>query len=360
MQVTLAKHKKHEFKLNLPFKTDKEMSEARKAYKLKHFPDRNPRTACYEFYLEYCSDDIKLMGVDYIKPNKALTEEMFIRLYGKEEGMLKWKEKREKDSIKGTKEYYISKYGEEEGIKRWLDKNSKLSVGIDALTRNGKSSDEIKEIKQKHRMRSASISLNACVKRYGSELGHIKYNEYKNTHRSHWRLQYWTDRGHDIAAAKEIISNLQKRDLKYFINKYGEDVGLEKYTEFSKKRLKGLKTACCGISSYENDILSHTSELSPISQYVAVIDKKAIQVDIFYPSLNLIVEVFGDYWHCNPSEFLPEDIHPTYKTPVKMKWDSDKKRINMLKKNHNVMIIWESEFKRNKESIYENIKNYKA
>ena len=28
--------------------------------------------------------------------------------------------------------------------------------------------------------------------------------------------------------------------------------------------------------------------------------------DVYIPKLNLIIEYFGDYWHCNPNKYIPE------------------------------------------------------
>lgn len=63
-----------------------------------------------------------------------------------------------------------------------------------------------------------------------------------------------------------------------------------------------------------------------------------------------IIEIYGDYWHCNPKMFDPNFYHSQLKMTAKEKWKKDNERISELEKlGYTVTIIWESEIKRNND-----------
>lgn len=72
--------------------------------------------------------------------------------------------------------------------------------------------------------------------------------------------------------------------------------------------------------------------------------------DIFVPDLNLIIEYYGDYWHANPKYYESTDIVHHSITAQKI-WDKDQERIRRLQTLYTVNIIWEDDFKTNKEKI---------
>ena len=61
---------------------------------------------------------------------------------------------------------------------------------------------------------------------------------------------------------------------------------------------------------------------------------------------NTIIEVNGDYWHCNPIKYKYNDIvnFPLSPKLVQDVWDKDKrKRDAAIKRNFSFETIWESE-----------------
>jgi G:T-mismatch repair DNA endonuclease (very short patch repair protein) len=81
--------------------------------------------------------------------------------------------------------------------------------------------------------------------------------------------------------------------------------------------------------------------------------------DIYIPSLNLIIEYFGDYWHCNPSKY-----EPTYFNKKKGKfawelWEYDNNKLEFIKNNgYNLEVIWEKDLKNNNKLIETIISKY--
>lgn len=77
---------------------------------------------------------------------------------------------------------------------------------------------------------------------------------------------------------------------------------------------------------------------------------KGYSVD-FLINNNLIIEYFGDYWHCNPDKYNSEYFVPQMKKKASEIWKKDQTRLNELKKDHDVVIVWENDFKHSKLKV---------
>ena len=68
-----------------------------------------------------------------------------------------------------------------------------------------------------------------------------------------------------------------------------------------------------------------------------------------------IIELYGDYWHANPSKYVSTDIihHGISASRI---WESDRSRELLLKEyGFRVSIVWESDFRRSKEKSLSHI-----
>jgi len=76
-------------------------------------------------------------------------------------------------------------------------------------------------------------------------------------------------------------------------------------------------------------------------------------VDFYFPSINLGVEIYGDYWHANPDKYKSTDIlkYPYGKKLAKDIWEKDKKRESLIKKEINLIKIWETDMLNNSFKI---------
>lgn len=82
------------------------------------------------------------------------------------------------------------------------------------------------------------------------------------------------------------------------------------------------------------------------------INKKLFYIDIFLPEFNIGIEYNGDYWHCNPTFYQKDFLHPKKKITACAIWQNDENRKNCFStKNIKTIVIWESNFKRNKEVV---------
>ena len=71
-----------------------------------------------------------------------------------------------------------------------------------------------------------------------------------------------------------------------------------------------------------------------------------VSVDIYIPSEKRIIEIYGDYWHCNPKIFTENIYHKQLHMTAKEKWEFDSNRIRKIEAaGYNVTIVWESDIK---------------
>lgn len=71
----------------------------------------------------------------------------------------------------------------------------------------------------------------------------------------------------------------------------------------------------------------------------------------------LAIECNGDYFHCNPKMFDATYYNASTQKFAQQIWDKDQKRLAFIKQmGFNIFIIWESEWKQNKNLIISKIK----
>jgi very-short-patch-repair endonuclease len=77
--------------------------------------------------------------------------------------------------------------------------------------------------------------------------------------------------------------------------------------------------------------------------------------DIFIPSLNLLIEVNGDYWHFNP-EIYPHDYYDKHRSVVASEiWHRDQEKAEIAKKRgYNFCTVWQRDINKNFQGAIEN------
>lgn len=77
--------------------------------------------------------------------------------------------------------------------------------------------------------------------------------------------------------------------------------------------------------------------------------------DFYIPKSNLILEVFGDYWHANPKKYGHEDAEDKYKEV----WENDVRRANyIINKGYRLEVLWEDTIKNEPEKAKKLIRKY--
>ena len=173
----------------------------------------------------------------------------------------------------------------------------------------------------------------------------------------------------------EDYSKAQTRDLTWFIEKFGEIEGKHRYiqktekwmnsldvkTDDEKKRINRLKIGRCGaISNAEKEILQHLLSVGIIADSQFQLKKLGKGYYLYDITVgNKIIEYNGDFWHCNPLFWDKDEFNPRLHITASNKWKLDKLKNEFAKENgYEVMIVWEQDYKHDKQGIIEKCINF--
>ena len=121
------------------------------------------------------------------------------------------------------------------------------------------------------------------------------------------------------------------------------------------RRLGKLKSVIR--SKKEKEMVTEIKKMGYKVQHSLRVETKIC--DIFIPSLNLIIEYNGDYWHCNPKKYKPDYFNQKKQKTAKELWEYDKNKIDLIRgKGYNLEIVWESDLKEDNTLINKIIKKY--
>lgn len=131
----------------------------------------------------------------------------------------------------------------------------------------------------------------------------------------------------------------------------------KKMSEVLKNTRRQGKIKSVNISKKEIEICNEIKKLGYTVIPSLKVDTKIC--DIYIPKLNLIIEYFGDYWHCNPLKYNAEYINVKKNLTAKEIWEYDKNKLELIKSyGYNLEVIWESELKLNNNKLLTIIKKY--
>lgn len=78
--------------------------------------------------------------------------------------------------------------------------------------------------------------------------------------------------------------------------------------------------------------------------------------DYVHYERRIVVEFFGDYWHHNPTKYSPEYVNGLTKRNSVQVWTHDAKKISSLHQaGYEVIVVWESEWRADKDSCMKRI-----
>lgn len=304
--------------------------------------------------------------------NSGVSVGKLINKYGKEEG-----EKRYKEWKENTRQHltnFIKRYGVIEGKKRYesfktksiknlgkkLNKN-KINTNIEYWLDicNGDIDKSIIKLKE----RQNTSSLESLIKKYGVDNGKLKYidiNKKKAQTLSNYILLYGEIDG-AIKWENYKIKLKYVHSKEYYIDKFGNEKGIEKWKEINVKKINYfhnrrsiISDEFCGklFNKLKNDYKKIYFSENEYMFFIFENDFKIISPDMFIKDINLVIEFYGDYWHRNPLIYENLKDESVYKI-----WDHDEKRINKIKDKFNcdVIIVWEKDYRNNKTKIVNDI-----
>lgn len=182
---------------------------------------------------------------------------------------------------------FIEKYGKEKGTFVYNSRIEKIKNNSDKYTKN-----------------LINTSLNGFKDRYGDEIGIVKYNE---------------------RCEKIAYSNTKD----YYINRFGVEEGEIRFK--NKIRTKSKKSLIVG------ELLNNLN-----IKYISEKKFGTKVVDYYLSDYNIVIEYYGNYWHCNPKKYKSDYFHHYMKLSAEDIWIKDDIRLNLIMSEVNsVIIIWE-------------------
>ena len=201
-----------------------------------------------------------------------------------------------------------------------------------------------------------------CLSRYGED-NVSKCNNIKEKKKRTFISNYGVDNIFKDANFKEWIlennfawNNLTIEENKKRVEK--QTLSIKKYwnklTDEQKNKLFNYN----GTSNLESIISEALNTLSISYTTQFLLSGKLFDFKI--SNTNILIEVNGDYWHCNPEKYNINEVvnFPGGKRNVLDVWnkDSNKKKLAEIK-GYKVIYIWENEIKKNKKNLNELIIN---
>lgn len=232
----------------------------------------------------------------------------------------------------------------------------------------------------------------------------ISGNKLKGTSEYSCRsLAYWLKKGYTEEEAKKELIRIQGHgSLERYKEKYGKEIGLQKFNERQKKWQQTLDSKDDEEKRIINIKKSHTKEAyllqgyteeeaekksieyfkkrnnySSISQkFFSMLDEQLNEkiyyklknyekqingknIDGYLPNQRIVIEFNGDYWHCRKE--LYDDNFIRYGKLAKDVRKEDLDRLNLIltsDKVSDIIIIWESDFRKNPNKIIEKVLEY--
>ena len=110
-------------------------------------------------------------------------------------------------------------------------------------------------------------------------------------------------------------------------------------------------------SKAEDELISQLQELNIDCVASYRIESKI--ADIYIPKYNLLIEYNGNYWHCNPQKYDSDYFNTKKQKYAKEIWQYDQEKLDLFKKKgYLVEVIWESDYKKDNNILFNIIKKY--
>lgn len=155
----------------------------------------------------------------------------------------------------------------------------------------------------------------------------------------------------------------EKRDIRkeiLGIDEDHKDTSLQRiYGEATKTRralkveLFGSKSKASATEGEETSIEAFIREIL-LDKKIKFVEQKAIRfinVDFLLPDLNLVIQVHGTYWHCDP-RFYKKPKNKTQRKNI----EKDKQANSIIEEaNYNLLDIWEHDIKKRPQITKDNL-----
>jgi G:T-mismatch repair DNA endonuclease (very short patch repair protein) len=290
------------------------------------------------YYLKICQKCISKKFPEYNSMNKSRVFNVMNKITQYAFDIPELEAKKFTKTTAVTLENLINKYGESEGLERW-ERYRKLQAETNTFEykRDNYGWDR-KDFEEFNKSRA--VTLKNMIKKHGEEEGTKVFNQYVEKQR------------------------VNGKSISWFIEKHGEIKGREIFNNMLKGKLKGINGVINSKPSVElfinlDNILENKYEIyyfNKNKEFEVVIEEtgNVYYLDFFIKELNVCIEFFGDYYHCNPKKYKdPNSIIKFSRIyTVGEIWERDRRRIENLKKYKGIktIVVWESDFYNNRDN----------
>ena len=135
------------------------------------------------------------------------------------------------------------------------------------------------------------------------------------------------------------------------------EVNRKRMSDIMKKTIKSGRLKSFNVSKKEKEIKEKIELLGFDTINSFRVETKIC--DIYVPSLNLIIEYFGDYWHCNPEKYDKDYFNVKKNKYAWEIWKYDQNKLETIRNSgYNLEIIWEKNYSNNNKIINSIIEKY--
>lgn len=185
-------------------------------------------------------------------------------------------------------------------------------------------------------------------------------------------LEYYKNQNMSEEDAKKALKDRQTTfSLEKCIKKYGEEIGKIRFTQRQEKWINSLNkngNLKIGYSKISQTFFKELEDFFPGNyQYAKKNGELRLNKEnggkYMYDFVDIdnkkIIEFHGDFFHANPKYFSEDDnAHPFRKISAKDQWYRDEIKKNIAEKNgYELMIVWESDYrkvsKKRKKELFE-------
>jgi len=266
-----------------------------------------------------CKEISKQNTIDnpnYLKENSNRCKEFWIKKgYSNEEANLKLREQQQKNANKLKHKLLTDDIFKENFC-------NNINVSIQYWIKKGYTKEKA-EIKRKERQ--TTFSKEICIKKYGEEVGLIKWQE---------RQDKWLKALDDKTDEEKIEINRKKLLNNSGYSKMSQDLFWSIYNNFKEHNIIFQELSNREVIMYNHDIKQMYKY-----DYVDFTNKK-------------VIEFNGDFWHCNPKKYNENYFNKVKQKYANELWNKDKiKNDFVINKGYDLLVVWETDFKQNKEKV---------
>jgi len=185
-----------------------------------------------------------------------------------------------------------------------------------------------------------TVDTDERVKKYG-----ITISKYKKTE-DHKRKIIETQRKNWIENYGELVLKTSKKSKEYWSLQENRDLKRASQISYLKERLSTNKSK---LEQQFEDIMKEVGV-----QFLNQFPLDGYLFDFYIPKHNILIEVDGDWFHCNP-DVHPKPIYETQKVTLQ-----NDERKNKIVKDNNITLLrfWEKDINNNPETIKTELSRY--